>query len=80
MTQTSATFCFRSDTDTGFDPVKLRLLRQDEGLTQHRLADLVGVSRDQVCHWETGVHKPKRANLAALAEALGVSIAALCYE
>jgi transcriptional regulator with XRE-family HTH domain len=44
------------------------------GLTQHALAQKVGVLRSNVCSWEKNSYVPKEDILVALAEALGVSL------
>ncbi len=52
---------------------RLRELREQKGLTQDRLAELVGVKRDAVARWEADVREPGWSNVVALARALGVS-------
>jgi len=52
--------------------------RKAQGLSQEQLAALVGVSRQAVSKWETGDAQPDLAKLMALAEALHVSLDALC--
>ena len=52
---------------------RLRELREGKGLTQERLAELVGVKRDAVARWEADVREPGWSNVVALAQALGVS-------
>lgn len=51
---------------------RLRELREQKGLTQSQLADLVGVKRDAVARWEADVREPGWSNVVALARALGV--------
>lgn len=45
--------------------------RKKKGLTQQQLADLVGVSREQVARWESGSNEPGDASKAKLKEVLG---------
>jgi len=52
---------------------KIKAAREQIGLTQDKLADLVGVSRAAVARWENGDIEPKLKNLIALTEALNVS-------
>ncbi len=53
-------------------PARLKQLRRAAGLTQPALARLLGVTRDTVSRWETGVYSPTWRMVEALAEALGV--------
>jgi len=48
--------------------------REALGLTQDRLAQLVGVSRSAVAQWETDRSGQVRGNLARVASVLGVSV------
>jgi transcriptional regulator with XRE-family HTH domain len=52
---------------------RLRELREQKGLTQSQLAELVGVKRDAIARWEADVREPGWSNAVALADALGVS-------
>ena len=49
-------------------PKQIRKIREVLGLTQQQLADFIGASQVAVARWETGVHKPRGANLKALKE------------
>ena len=49
-------------------------LRQDQSLSQVKLADLLGVSRERLGKWESGHHAPPPESLAALSRVLNVSI------
>jgi len=49
-------------------PKQIRQIREVLGLTQQQLADFIGASQVAVARWETGVHKPRGANLKALKE------------
>ena len=44
------------------------VLRKLLGLTQQKLADLIGAQRHTVARWEAGVNEPRGANLKALKE------------
>ena len=52
--------------------------RKSKGMSQEELAALVGVSRQAVSKWETEEALPDLNKAIALAEALGVSLDALC--
>src|SRR5436309_1881006 len=52
---------------------RLRELREQKGLTQGQLAELVGVRRDAVARWEADAREPGWSNVVALAAALGVN-------
>jgi transcriptional regulator with XRE-family HTH domain len=44
-----------------------RLLRKNAGLTQHDIAEIVGVDRAAVTRWESGLRAPRGANALAYA-------------
>ncbi len=50
----------------------LRDHRQRCGMTQEFVAEALGVSRQAVSKWETGVAEPSTSNLLALAKLYGV--------
>lgn len=52
--------------------------RKRHGLSQEELAGMVNVSRQAVSKWETGDAMPDLPKLLALADALGISLDALC--
>lgn len=52
----------------------IRALREQKGLTQNALAELLYVSDKAVSKWETGRGYPDITLLEALAQALGVSV------
>lgn len=56
----------------------LCLLRKAKGMSQEKLAEAVGVSRQAVSKWETGEAQPDLTKVIALADALEVSIDELC--
>ena len=59
---------------------KILYCRKRAGLSQEALAERLGVSRQAVSKWETGEALPETNKLAALAEALGVSVDWLLSE
>ena len=52
---------------------RLRILREQQGMTKRALARAVGVSTASVCHWEAGSARPRQHSVTALASALDVS-------
>jgi transcriptional regulator with XRE-family HTH domain len=52
----------------------IRDARKGVGLTQHQLAQRVGVSRNAVSQWENGETEPARGHLTRLASALRIPI------
>ena len=50
----------------------LKEYRQQGGMTQEYVAEALGVSRQAVSKWETGVAEPSTSNLLALAKLYGV--------
>lgn len=50
----------------------VRLNRESQGLTQHQLATRMGSTQSVVARWERGEHEITMANLARIADALGV--------
>ena len=61
----------------GWRPERLAEARTAAGLTQGKLADLVGVSEHTIRGWERGRSAPTAHHLARLVDALGVSPAHL---
>ncbi len=55
----------------------IRSLREQKGLTQTHLADLLGVSSKAVSKWETGKGLPDITLIEPLGNALGVSVTEL---
>lgn len=51
-------------------PALRRALRQSAGLTQEDLAGAIGVRRESVSRWETGLRTPRGRLLAAYTELL----------
>lgn len=56
---------------------RLTLLRKENGISQQDLAEKLGVSRQAVSRWETGVSIPSVENLIALRKLYNVSLAYL---
>ncbi len=52
----------------------LRAQRTDCRMTQEFVAESIGVSRQAVSKWESGVSDPSTSNLIALAKLYGVSV------
>lgn len=53
---------------------RLQNLRKENMLSQEKLAELVGVSRQAVSKWETGLSNPDTENLIKLGEIFNLSI------
>lgn len=56
---------------------KIRNLRKRSGMSQEKLAELMGISRQSVAKWESGQSSPSSANLFKLAEILGTTTVSL---
>ena len=59
---------------------RLKALRKKAGLTQGKLADIIGVSLLTLFRWEKNERQPKVEDIKALAKALGVSEAQLLND
>jgi len=59
---------------------RIKTCRQSAGLSQEKLAELVGVSRQAVTKWEAGLSAPSTENLFRLAEILGTTVDFLLTE
>lgn len=57
---------------------KIAMLRKKEGISQEKLAEVIGVSRQAVTKWENRNANPDTENLIRLAEFFGVSLDELC--
>lgn len=53
---------------------RIKACRQNSGLSQEKVAELVGVSRQAVTKWESGQSAPSTENLFRLAEILGTKV------
>lgn len=58
----------------------LKAARKGAGLTQRQLAERIGTDSFQVSRWERGANRPQDDTLHALAEALGIDMAAFYVE
>ncbi|HET6183791.1 MAG TPA: helix-turn-helix transcriptional regulator [Acetobacteraceae bacterium] len=58
---------------------RIRIIRQQRGMTQEGLAAAVGVSRSAVAQWETGRSGQVTGNLSRIAECLGVGVEFLMH-
>ena len=56
---------------------RIRRFRKARGLTQAQVAAAIGATEGAVRHYEKGVRTPGPEQLAAIAEVLGVNVAAL---
>jgi len=56
----------------------IRRARIRRGLTQQQLAERLGITGNAVAFWERGQFTPRRHRVAALAEALGLGVDAIC--
>lgn len=52
---------------------RIRRFREERGLSQKQLAELIGVKNNRVSNWEQGLNRPDADILAALCRALQVS-------
>lgn len=53
---------------------RIKQARKEKGMTQHELAEAVGVTRAAVAIWEAGKHPPRREIIAKIAEVTGTTI------
>lgn len=60
------------------DKSPLRLLREQNQLTQYELRQLIGVSERRLSDWENGKAKPNLENAVALARVYQVSLKVIC--
>ncbi len=54
--------------------VQLKLLRENQGLSQQELADRLGIRQSTVGMWENGTNKPRNSTLVKIADYFGVSV------
>lgn len=59
---------------------RIQMAREAAGLTRQQLANLIGVSRTGVAHWECRGGSPSVENLAAVAQALSMPIESFLDE
>ena len=60
--------------------LKLKEYREQKGLTQEELAELLDVSDKSISKWELGSGYPSKKNMKKILELLDVSVAALMIE
>ena len=60
--------------DNGILGQRIKTCRQAAGISQEKVAELVGVSRQAVTKWETGQSAPSTENLFKLAEIFGTTV------
>ncbi len=59
---------------------RIKICRQNAGLSQEKTAELVGVSRQAVTKWEAGQSAPNTENLFRLAEIFDTTVDFLLHE
>ena len=52
---------------------RLKSIRLEKGLTQPKLAKMIGVSNGMISFWENGVHEPTVSYIIKLSKVLEVS-------
>jgi len=57
--------------------INLKKLREHKGISQYRLAEMMGVSQSTVGMWESGKNKPEHQNLEKLCKIFDVSMGTL---
>ena len=57
---------------------KISKMRKKKGISQEKLAEMLGISRQAVTKWESGKGNPDTENLLRLSEIFGVSLDELC--
>ncbi|GAB6159373.1 hypothetical protein JCM39194_25740 [Desulfotomaculum varum] len=60
--------------------MKLQKYREDQGLTQAKLAEKSGVSQAYICELEQGKKQPSVFIVKKLAKALGISVSKLLED
>lgn len=60
--------------------MSIRLARMKAGLTQKKVAELLGVTAGAVCQWEKGMNKPRLDKLVKLADLCGCTVDELIRE
>ncbi len=59
---------------------RLRTCRENAGMTQAGLGEVLEVTPTAISHWEVGRHEPRPSDLPVIARALGLPSAALLIE
>ncbi len=60
--------------------IRLRNIRNSKGFTQEQLAEITGISRRMICHYETMVKRPSLDKVTKIANALNVRIEELLEQ
>ena len=60
--------------------MRLREIREREGLTQAELGQRLNVGANTICQWETGKRNPRAGMLIDLSKILGCSVDELLKE
>lgn len=60
--------------------MKLKNYRQQKGITQQELAELLNVSDKSISKWEVGNGYPSKKNMLKISELLGISLEVLLLE
>ena len=60
------------------NPIAIK--RQEKGLTQAQLAEMVGVKQSHISRWEKGTHQPNIESLLSLSVALECSVNELILD
>ena len=53
---------------------RLKELREEKGITQHELGQLVNMTKMAISHWEKGHSEPSIAQLILLSDYFGVTV------
>lgn len=53
--------------------IRLKELREQKGLSQYKLADILGISQQRLSFYELGVNEPKNDMLTKIADYFGVT-------
>jgi transcriptional regulator with XRE-family HTH domain len=53
---------------------RIKMLRENKGISQNKLAAMLGLSRSSVSAWEKGLNCPTAYSLIELADIFGVSV------
>lgn len=60
--------------------MNIKQLRTKRGLTQERLAIVMGIDRSAIAKWETGAAMPRADKLTELAKILGCTVDELLID
>lgn len=66
------------DYDLTVLPERLKTLRDELGLTQHQVANILGMKQPVIGRWERGVVTPSLQNAIRLCSVYSVSLDQLC--